>query len=428
MPAMDLIIRRGRVFDPARKLDMIADLGIENGRIAEIAPGLAQRAVEEIDAAGLLVLPGFIDMHVHLREPGGEEAETIESGTRAAAKGGFTAVACMPNTRPVNDCEEVTRMIRDRARMVSPIPVYPIGAITAGSLGETPARIGAMVKAGIVAVSDDGRSVQNNRLMRQAMEQAREFDIPVIDHCEDKDLAAGGCMNEGEVSAALKLRGIPAAAEEIQVARNAILARLTGARVHIAHLSTRRALEIVRSARRDRIAITCEVTPHHLLLSEELVRTLGTNAKMNPPLRTRADADALVEGLGSGLIDVIATDHAPHTQQDKMLEFDRASFGVVGIETAVSLVLDRLVRPGLLSLERMVEAFALNPARILKVKRGLGPGDPADITIIDPECEWEVRSADFLSRSRNTPFEGWKLRGSAVTTIAGGKVVWPANR
>jgi len=422
---MHLILRRGRVIDPSQKLDKVADLGIENGRIVEIVQRISRRGRKEIDARGLIVAPGFIDMHVHLREPGREDAETIESGTNAAARGGFSAVACMPNTQPANDSEAVTAFILERAREVAKIPVYPIGAITKGSRGETLAEIGEMVRAGIVAISDDGQPVQNSQVMRRAMEYSRLFDLLVIDHCEDKDLAAGGCMNEGYYSTFLGLRGINPAAEEVQVVRDAILARQTGARVHIAHISTRHSLEAVMRAKKEGISITCEATPHHLLLTEELLTSYDTNTKMNPPLRAQQDVSALVKGLAAGAIDVIATDHAPHNINDKMVEFDRAPFGIVGLETAVSLILDRLVHPGILSLERMVEAFSLNPARLLKLKRGtLAKDASADVTVIDPELRCEVRSAEFLSRSRNTPFEGWKLRGGPVMTIVKGRVVW----
>jgi dihydroorotase len=422
---MHLILRRGRVIDPSQELDKVLDLGIENGRVVDIAPRISRRGRKEIDARGLIVAPGFIDMHVHLREPGREDAETIESGTNAAARGGFTAVACMPNTQPVNDSEAVTAFILERAREVAKIPVYPIGAITKGSRGETLAEIGEMVRAGIVAISDDGQPVQNAQVMRRAMEYSKLFDLLVIDHCEDKDLASGGCMNEGYYSTFLGLRGINPASEEVQVVRDAILARLTGARVHIAHVSTRHSLEAVMRAKKEGVRITCEATPHHLLLTEEAVTSYDTNTKMNPPLRSQQDVSALVEGLAGGAIDVIASDHAPHNVNDKMVEFDRAAFGVVGLETAVSLILDRLVRPGILSLEQMVRAFSLNPAHVLKLERGtLAKGASADITLIDPELQWEVHSAEFLSRSRNTPFEGWKLRGRPVMTIVKGKAVW----
>ena len=421
---MQLILRQGRVVDPSQRLDKVADLGIEDGRVAEIAPRLRRKGRKEVDARGLIITPGFIDMHAHLREPGREDAETIESGTNAAAQGGFTGVACMPNTQPVNDSEAVTSFILERAREVSKIAVYPIGAITKGSQGETLAEIGEMRRAGIVAVSDDGHPVQNSQIMRRAMEYSTIFDLPVIDHCDERDLAAGGCMNEGYYSTVLGLRGINPAAEEIHVARDAILARQTGARVHIAHLSTRQSLEIVRRAKKEKISLTCEVTPHHLLLTDAEVVSYNTNMKMNPPLRTAEDVKALVDGLASGAIDVIATDHAPHNVNDKMLEFDRAPFGVVGFETAISLMMDRFVRAGKLSLRRLVLAFSTNPARILRLERGtLAPGSCADVTVIDPEFHYQVKGADFASRSRNTPFEGWTLTGGPVMTIVKGRIV-----
>jgi dihydroorotase len=423
---MHLILRQGRIVDPVQRLNKVADLGIEDGRVAEIAAHISTKGRVEIDARGLIVAPGFVDMHVHLREPGREEAETIESGTQAAARGGFTSVACMPNTQPVNDCRAVTTFIMERAREVSKISVYPIGAITRGSQGETLAEIGEMHDAGIVGISDDGRPVQNNRVMRRALEYSRIFDLPVIDHCEDKDLAVGGCMNEGYYSTLLGMRGINPIAEEIHVVRDVILARQTGARVHIAHLSTQGALETVARARKAGVSITCEVTPHHLLLTEAEVAGFNTNAKMNPPLRSQNDVQALVKGLSSGKIDVIATDHAPHTLEDKMLEFDRAPFGVVGLETAVSLIMDRLVGTGIIAVDRMVELFSANPCRILKLehKGTLRPGSWGDVTIIDPELEVEVRSVEFLSRGRNSPFEGWHLRGGPVRTLFRGKTVW----
>ncbi len=422
---MQLILRQGRVVDPSQKLNKVLDLGIEDGRVAEIAPRIRKKGRKEIDARGLVVAPGFIDMHVHLREPGREDSETIETGTNAAARGGFTGVACMPNTSPVNDSEAVTSFILERAREVSKVAVYPVGAITKGSLGETLAEIGEMQRAGIVAISDDGRPVQNSQIMRRAMEYSKLFDLPVIDHCDDRDLAAGGVMNEGYYSTMLGLRGINPAAEEIQVLRDIVLARQTKARVHIAHLSTRRSLEAVTRARSEGIPITCEATPHHLLLTEAEVCSYSTNTKMNPPLRTQDDVDALSAGLASGAIDAIATDHAPHNANDKMLEFDRAPFGVIGLETAVGLILDRFVRTGILTLDRLVQLLSANPSRILKLDRGtLARGAWADVTILDPDFEWTVCSEEFLSRSRNTPFEAWKLKGGPAATIVRGKVVW----
>jgi dihydroorotase len=423
---MQLIIRQGRIVDPSQKLNRVMDLGVEDGHIVEIAPKISKKARKEIDARGFIVAPGFIDMHVHLREPGREDAETIETGANAAAHGGFTAVACMPNTQPVNDSEAVTSFILERAREVSKVAVYPIGAITKGSQGKNLAEIGEMYRAGIVAVSDDGHAVQDGQIMRRAMEYSRLFNLPVIDHCEDRDLAAGGVMNEGYYSTVLGLRGMNPAAEEIQVLRDAILARQTGAHVHIAHISTRRSLEAVMRAReRDKIDITCEATPHHLILTDAQVASYNTNTKMNPPLRSQDDVDALVQGIASGAVDAIATDHAPHNINDKMLEFDRAPFGIVGLETAVSLIYDRFVRTGILTLERFVQLFSTNPARILKLDRGtLAKNSCADITVLDPERNYEVSSAEFFSRSRNTPFDGWKLRGGPVMTIVKGKIVW----
>jgi dihydroorotase len=423
---MQLILRQGRVVDPSQKLNKVVDLGIEDGRVVEIAATIRKRGRKEIDARKLIVLPGFIDMHVHLREPGREDAETIESGTNAAARGGFTAVACMPNTQPVNDSEAVTCFILERAREVSKIAVYPVGAITKGSQGKTLAEIGEMCRSGIVAVSDDGHSVQDSQVMRRAMEYSSLFGLPVIDHCEDKDLAAGGVMNEGSYSTRFGLRGMNPAAEEIQVLRDAILAKQTGAQVHIAHISTRRSLQaVLRAKREDKISITCEATPHHLLLTEAQVFSYDTNTKMNPPLRSQDDVDALVKGIASGDVDAIATDHAPHNINDKMVEFDRAPFGIVGLETAVGLIYDRFVRTGIITLERFAQLFSTNPSRILNLDRGtLAKEAWADITVVDPDLSWQVNSSQFCSRSRNTPFNSWKLRGGPALTIVKGKVVW----
>ncbi|MDR1727912.1 MAG: dihydroorotase [Acidobacteriota bacterium] len=424
---MQLILRQGRVIDPSQKLNNVMDVGIDDGKIAALAPKVAGKGRKEIDVRGLVILPGFIDMHVHLREPGREDAETIESGCAAAVAGGFTGVACMPNTQPVNDSEAVTAFILSRAREAGKAAVYPVGAITKGLEGKTLAEIGEMRRAGIVAVSDDGHPVCNSQVMRRAMEYSRIFDIPVIDHCEDRDLAAGGVMNEGGWATRLGLRGMNPAAEEVQVERDAVLARQTGARVHIAHLSTRHALETVVRAKKAGVALTCEVTPHHLLLTDAAVAesSYDTNTKMNPPLRLQEDVDALARGLASGAIDVIATDHAPHSVRDKMLEFDHAPFGIVGLETAVSLVCDRFVRPGVLTLERLAELFSANPSRILNLGRGtLAVGSVADVTVLDLERKMDVKPGEFASRSRNTPFAGWKLTGGPALTVVRGKVVW----
>ena len=424
---MQLILRQGMLVDPSQKLNKVMDIGIDKGRVAELSPKIAEKGHSEIDARGLTVFPGFIDMHVHLREPGREDSETIESGVNAAVRGGFTGVACMPNTRPVNDCEAVTAFILNRAREAAKANVYPIGAITKGSQGKTLAEIGEMRRAGIVAISDDGHPVADGQVMRRAMEYSRLFDIPIIDHCEDSELAAGGVMNEGYYSTTLGLRGMNPAAEEVQVERDAILARQTGARVHIAHISTRHSLSTVARVKKEGVAITCEVTPHHLILTDAAVAesSYDTNTKMNPPLRLQEDVDALVGGIVSGDIDVIATDHAPHSIRDKMLEFDNAPFGIVGVETAVSLICDRFVRSGTLSLERLARLFSVNPSGILNLGRGtLAKGAWADITVLDMERKFEVHPGKFASRSRNTPFAGWKLCGGPVLTIVNGKIVW----
>ena len=354
-----LLIREGTVVDPSRNLEEIADVLVRDGRIEKIGKSLSDSDAEVIEASGLIVAPGFIDLHVHLREPGFEYKETIESGARAAAFGGFTAVCCMPNTNPVNDNSSVTSFIVERGAAAGLARVYPIGAITEGSRGEKLAEIGEMKTAGIVAISDDGHAVADSNLMRRAMEYASDFDIPVVDHCEDC-CAKGGVMHEGEYSAFLGLKGMPGAAEDLQVARDIALAELTGARVHIAHISTARSVALVREAKRRGLDVTCEVTPHHFILTDAEVSTRGydTNTKMAPPLRSRSDVDAVLEGLSDGTIDAIATDHAPHHANEKMLEFDRAPFGIVGLETAVSLALDRLVATGLVSIKRLVEVFS----------------------------------------------------------------------
>jgi dihydroorotase len=421
---MQLILRQGRIVDPSQKLNKTMDLGIEDGRIAEIAPKIRKKGRKEIDARKLVVLPGFIDMHVHLREPGREDSETIETGTNAAARGGFTAVACMPNTQPVNDCEAVTSFILEKAREVSKIAVYPVGAITKGSEGKMLAEVGEMHRAGIVAITDDGHGVQDNQVMRRAMEYSRVFDIPVLDHCEDKELAARGVMHEGYYSTILGLRGMNPAAEEIQVVRDGILAQQTGARVHIMHLSTRRSLEAVVRAKKEGAAITCEATPHHLLLTDAQVSAYDTNTKMNPPLRSQDDVDALVQGIASGDIDVIATDHAPHNIDDKMLEFDRAAFGIVGLETAVSLICDGLCVPALLPWSAW---FNCSPQ--IGPHPETGSRHSGKRSLCGPNragSRSQTRSA-FFGVSVPQPeyaIRRLKLRGGPVMTIVKGKVVW----
>lgn len=424
-----ILIKNGAMVDPANHRNGKFDVLIDRGKIVKVGRALKAPRAQVIDAARYVVAPGFIDMHVHLREPGREDAETVQTGTEAAAAGGFTAVMAMPNTTPVNDNATVTRFILDRARESGVVSVFPCGAITAGSRGEVLAEIGEMVRAGAVAISDDGRCVMNAQVMRRAMEYSKLFDIPVVDHCEDHNLAAGGVMNEGYHSTILGLRGMSSAAEEVPVARNVVLSKLTGARVHIAHISTRGAVQLVREAKQQGLPVTAEVTPHHFTLTEEAVSGYDTHTKMNPPLRAAVDVDAVLEGLADGTIDCIASDHAPHTIEDKMLEYDRAPFGVVGLESAVSLALDRLVHAGRITLTRLVELMSVAPARILKRegKGALTPGYDADITILDPNRKVKIDANRFRSKSRNTPFHGWELRGAPVMTLVQGKVVWTAG-
>ncbi len=430
---MTILIRGGHVIDPGR-VNATADVLIDQGRVVAVGPHLLARAEEAarsgtgplriLEGDGRLVLPGFIDLHVHLREPGLEYKETITTGTAAAVAGGFTSLCCMPNTKPVNDNQSVTEFILERARKAGKARVFPIGAITKGSDGAELAEIAELKQAGCVAISDDGLPVMNSHVMRRAMEYARAFDLPVIDHCEDLNLSQGSCMNEGIVSTELGLPAAPAAAEDVMVARDLSLASLTGAQLHLAHVSTEASVRMVRDAKARGIRVTAEATPHHFSLTEEAVRGFDTHAKMNPPLRTREDIHAIKEGLKDGTIDAIATDHAPHASHEKQLEFADAPFGVVGLETAWPLTLS-LVEEGVLPLEQAVAMLTTGPARAFGLAQGtLAPGVDADVVIIDPEAQWEVDPNKFHSKSRNSPFAGWKVRGRVERTLVGGIIVY----
>jgi dihydroorotase len=426
-----LLLKGARVVDPFQGLDEALDVRVGEGVVEQLGPRLQPRGAQVVELKGLVLCPGFIDLHTHLREPGREDKETIASGTRAAAAGGFTAVCAMPNTEPVNDHAGVTRAILEKAKTEGAVRVYPIGAISRGQKGEELSEMGDLREAGCVAVSDDGRPVASARMMRRALEYAKAFDLVVIDHCEEETLAERACMNEGPVATLLGLRGQPAAGEAIMVERDVLLAELTGGRVHIAHLSALASVDSVRRGKARGVRVTAEVTPHHLFLTDAAVRETAydTNTKMNPPLRAEADRQALIAGLQDGTIDCIATDHAPHTADDKKVEYDLAANGVVGLETAVALCLDRLVGAGLLGLGQLVAALSTNPARVLGLPGGtLAPGSPADITVLDLAKKRQVDSARFESRSRNTPFEGWILKGWPVLTIVGGRVAWKDPR
>lgn len=416
---MKLVVKNGNLIDPAQGLDRIADVLIEDGKIQDIGSFKSIKA-DSLDASGYIVSPGFFDIHVHFREPGSEESETIQSGGEAAVAGGFTAVAAMPNTKPPNDSASVTQFILSEAKRNSPARVFPIGAITKGQEGNSLAEIGEMAELGIVAISDDGKPVMNARLFRRAMEYSKLFDLPVIQHCEDLDLSMGGVMHEGAVSTRLGLKGIPAAAEDSMIARDLILAEMTGARYHIAHVSTAGAVEMVRHAKAEGLPVTAEVAPHHFTLNENDVGNYETNAKMKPPLRSEMDRLAIIAGIQDGTIDAIATDHAPHHNNFKMLEFDHAPFGITGLETAVGLAITKLD----LTLQRIVELFSTNPQQIMKVTPwGLFKGSAADLTIFDPKRTWTFDVSKSKSLSRNCPFDGWELKGKSVATIVDGVVV-----
>src|SRR5256714_3805918 len=425
---MRLLIQNGYVIDPSQGINTGKNLLIEDGRIIGLSSygDAIPDDVEVFDATGLIVAPGFIDMHGQLREQGQEYKGTIASGAAAAVAGGFTTICAMPNTDPINDSAAVTRFVIEQAERAGLANVFPIGAITKNSEGTELSEMGEMKDAGIAAVTDAGRPVPTAAMMRRAMEYARGFDLPVIDHCEDKSLARGGVMHEGHWSLVLGLRGMPAAAEEIDALRDCALAELTGARVHLAHVSTRGAIEAVRRAKDAGLLVTCEAAPHHWTLSDEAVEDYDTNTKMNPPLRSRDHIAAILEGLSDGTIDSIATDHAPHHADEKALEYDQAPFGITGLETAVGLALDRLVNEGKIRLEHLVELCSINPARIFNLTdRGtLRPSAWGDVTILDPDLRWKFDVSRSKSKSRNTPFDGLAMRGAAVPTIVAGRVVY----
>jgi dihydroorotase len=421
------IMRNGRVIDPANKRDEVIDLAIVDGRIADLsAIRNPQSAIDEIDASNLIVAPGLIDMHVHLREPGFSHKETIESGARAAAAGGFTTIVCMPNTSPVADTPSTIAWIKDRAAKMACVNVLPTSAISKNLGGEELAPVGSLAHAGVVAITDDGHCIQNHELMRRAIEYARMVGLPVLDHCQDYSLVGNGIVHEGYWSTLLGLPGLPAAGEEAIVMRNILLAELCDHHVHCQHVSSAGSVRLIREARARGIKISGEVCPHHIALTDEVIQNFDTNYKMNPPLRSQQDVDALLDGIGDGTLSILASDHAPHAGFEKEVEFDAAPFGIVGLETELGLFLDLLVhKHRKIDIVRLIEMYTVEPARLLKLGAGtLSIGAEADITLIDPEMQWTVDVAKFQSGSRNSPFDGWKLKGRAVRTIVGGKTVW----
>jgi dihydroorotase len=423
---MQTVIKGGRVIDPGN-LDDILDIVIKGGNIVEIKQdaltGNENKKSKIINASGKIVAPGLIDMHVHLRDPGHEYKETIETGGRAAAYGGFTSICCMPNTNPVNDCRQVTEYIIKNAVKAGTVRVYPVAGISKGLKGDSLCEYGELKEAGAIAVSDDGNPVMNSQLMRKALEYSSGFNLPVISHCEDLDLVLGGAMNEGAVATKMGLSGIPNAAESIMVLRDIALCELTGVPVHIAHVSTKESVRAIRDAKKRGVPVTAETAPHYFLLTDVSIKDYNTNNKMNPPLRSEQDRDAICQGLVDGTIDAIATDHAPHSIIEKAVEFDRAANGIIGLETAVSLGL-KLVEAGIIDITNLIEKMSKNPARILGLKTGLEIGKTADITIIDPEISYCIDADRFQSLSRNTPFNGWDVKGKAVLTMVGGKIVF----
>jgi len=422
-----ILIRGGKVVDPASNFEGIADVLVSDGKITEVKPNIKDPDARVIDAKGKIVVPGLIDIHTHLREPGHEEEETIATGTKAAAHGGVTTIFCMPNTHPPLDNAPAVEFVLLKAQKEGHVNVFPIGCITKNSAGEELAEIGVLKKAGVIAVSDDGSPVMNSQVMRRALQYTKMFNLPVIAHCEDKNLTKGGVMNDGHTSMVLGLRGIPKQAEEIMVSRDIMLAELTGGHLHIAHVSTAGSVELIRQAKLRKTNVTAETCPHYFSLTDEEVRNYGTNTKMNPPLRSKEDIEAIKKGLVDGTIDCICTDHAPHTEEEKNKEYDLAPFGIIGLETMLGITITELIDKKILTWAQAVEKLSVNPARIFGLAgRGtLKPGSIADITIIDPEKEYSLSIKDFVSKSKNSPFIGRKLKGKAETTIVGGKIAWP---
>jgi dihydroorotase len=427
-----LHIRNGHVIDPSQRMDLTADLLVADGKIAQIGGPVILSEAEYLDATELVVCPGFVDIHCHLREPGYEDKETIATGTRAAAIGGFTTVCCMANTKPPLDTPASVDWVKRKVSQDSPIAVLPIGCITKGRKGEKLADMAGLAEAGVVAFSDDGDAVASSLLMRRALEYGRELGLPITEHCEDKALSDDGVINEGTVSAKLGLKGIPTAAEEVIVARDLILAKMTRARLHIAHVSTKGSAELIRRAKEEGVLVTAEVTPHHLTLTEDRIiggppdKPIDTNAKVNPPLRTKEDVEALIKGLKDGVIDAIATDHAPHTLADKNRRPELAAFGISGFETAFGCLMG-LVHQGEINLSQLISKLTCEPAQVIGRSGELGTlriGAPANITILDPDSEWTVNSHDFASKGKNTPYDGYKLKGKVMATIAGGKIAY----
>ncbi|MCI0531850.1 MAG: dihydroorotase [candidate division Zixibacteria bacterium] len=431
--AQDIIIQNGRVIDPASGFNGLADIYVHSGRISKVLKGKKSSGTKAsrhnaiiIDARGKLVVPGLIDMHVHLREPGREDEETILSGSQSAAAGGFTSICCMPNTRPPLDSQEKIKFVIEKARRAD-CRVYPIGAITKNQAGKELAEMAEMFEAGAIAFSDDGNPVMNSEVMRRGMEYAKMFDVPILDHCQDLHLSSGGVMNESFNSTILGLPGIPPVSEELMVYRDIRLAEYTGSRVHIAHVSTAGSVDLIRQAKKKTIKVTCEVTPHHFTLTDDSIKSYDPNFKMNPPLRTKKDVEAMKNGLADDTIDCIASDHAPHSPEEKETEFDQAPFGIVGLETSLGLVITELIEKKVISWEKAVAKMSTEPARILNLQTArIKEGFPADITIIDPVQTWKVEPARFKSKSKNTPFGGRKLRGCAICTIMGGKITFQA--